>query len=167
MSLDGYIAKPNDDLSFLSAVEQEGEDYGYESFISTVSTVILGRKTYDWVLKNAEFPHKEKETYVLTRTKRENNGKVKFFNGELSALIAKLKMEPGMNIFCDGGAETAGRLLLADLIDELRISVIPIILGNGVSLFKNNTNEIKLKLISSKSYPAGLIQICYRRLEFS
>ncbi|HUW05943.1 MAG TPA: hypothetical protein VMW01_06765, partial [Williamwhitmania sp.] len=50
-SLDGYIAKPNDDLSFLSIVQKEGEDYGYAAFISTVDTVILGRKTYEWVMR--------------------------------------------------------------------------------------------------------------------
>jgi dihydrofolate reductase len=49
-SLDGYIAKPDDDLSFLKIVEKEGEDYGYAEFTSTIDTIILGRKTYDWVL---------------------------------------------------------------------------------------------------------------------
>lgn len=49
-SLDGYIAKPNDDLSFLSMVDRTGEDYGYDDFVKTVDTVIVGRKTYDWVI---------------------------------------------------------------------------------------------------------------------
>ncbi|WP_414654766.1 dihydrofolate reductase family protein, partial [Flavobacterium sp. UBA4854] len=51
VSLDGYIAKPNDDLSFLKLVEKEGEDYGYEEFTSEIDTIIIGRKTYDYVLK--------------------------------------------------------------------------------------------------------------------
>ena len=51
-SLDGYIAQPNDDLSFLSIVEKEGEDYGYADFIKKVDTVVLGRKTYDWIMKH-------------------------------------------------------------------------------------------------------------------
>ena len=50
-SLDGYIAKPNDDLSFLDVAAKEGEDYGYADFISKIDTVIIGRKTYDWVMK--------------------------------------------------------------------------------------------------------------------
>ncbi|MEI7504924.1 MAG: dihydrofolate reductase, partial [Paludibacter sp.] len=63
MSLDGYIAKPNDDLSFLSMVQQEGEDYGYTDFVNTVDTVIMGRKTYDWVMTQVpEFPHNDKAT---------------------------------------------------------------------------------------------------------
>ena len=56
-SLDGYIAKPNDDLSFLKSVEKEGEDYGYAEFTSTIDTIILGRKTYDWVLKEIGASH--------------------------------------------------------------------------------------------------------------
>lgn len=60
-SLDGYIAKPNDDLSFLSLVQKEGEDYGYANFEKTIDTVILGRKTYDWVTKAVRhFPHADK-----------------------------------------------------------------------------------------------------------
>ena len=58
MSVDGYIAGPNDDLSFLNAVQVAGEDYGYHQFMSGVETVILGRKTYDWVMTQVdEFPH--------------------------------------------------------------------------------------------------------------
>ena len=67
-SLDGYIAKPNDDLSFLSMVEQEGQDYGYADFIKTVDTVIVGRRTYDWVIgQRYEFPHSDKVSNDVTR----------------------------------------------------------------------------------------------------
>lgn len=71
MSLDGYIAKPNDDLSFLSIVEKEGEDYGYSNFISNVDTIIMGRKTYHWVMKNVdEFPHKNKNAFIITHKEK-------------------------------------------------------------------------------------------------
>jgi len=99
-SLDGYIAKPNDDLSFLSIVQKEGEDYGYAAFISTVDTVILGRKTYEWVMRQLpEFSHADKETYVITRTERPSAGTVQFYAGKLKDLINRLKSEPGKNIF--------------------------------------------------------------------
>jgi len=72
-SLDGYIAKPNDDLGFLNRVQKEGEDYGYNDFVSTVDTVIVGRKTYDWVTgQGFEFPHSDKETYIITRQEKPN-----------------------------------------------------------------------------------------------
>ena len=70
-SLDGYIAKPNDDLSFLSLVQQDGEDYGYSDFVNSVDTVIIGRKTYDWVMTQVtEFPHADKNSFIITRTAR-------------------------------------------------------------------------------------------------
>ncbi len=56
-SLDGYIAQPNDDLSFLKLVEKEGEDYGYAEFVATVDTLIVGRKTYDYVIKEIGAAH--------------------------------------------------------------------------------------------------------------
>ena len=98
-SLDGYIAKPNDDLSFLSIVEQEGEDYGYTEFTKTVDTVILGRKTYDWVMKQVPaFPRADKETYIITRTARPDKGKIIFYKGEMKELVLKLKAAKGKNI---------------------------------------------------------------------
>ena len=83
-SLDGYIAKPNDDLSFLDMVQKEGEDYGYFDFINAVDTVIVGRKTYDWVMKQVpEFPHADKNTFIITRTARPSIGKTHFYTGDL------------------------------------------------------------------------------------
>jgi len=71
VSLDGYIAKPNDDLGFLSIVEQEGQDYGYADFIKTADTVIVGRKTYDKVMSMGfDFPYAYKDVYIITRTPR-------------------------------------------------------------------------------------------------
>lgn len=162
-SLDGFIAKPNDDLSFLSIVQKEGEDYGYSQFINSVDTVIIGRKTYDRVMNQvSEFPHAGIETYVITRTLRPDNGKTKFYNGDLNELVLRLKSESGSNIFVDGGAEIVNELLRYNLIDEFIISVIPILLGNGTRLFKNGLNEQKLELVKSKFFDTGLVQIHYK-----
>jgi len=137
-SLDGYIAKPNDDLSFLSIVEQEGEDYGYHDFISDIDTVIMGRKTYDWVMTQVgTFPHTGKETYIITRTARPAIDKTKFYTGDLKALVLQLKNSNGKNIFVDGGASIVNELLKENLIDEFYISMIPVLLGDGVSLFND------------------------------
>jgi dihydrofolate reductase len=106
ISLDGYIAKPNDDLSFLAIVEKEGEDYGYADIVNSIDTVIIGRKTYDWIMDQVpEFIHADKNTYVITRTAKESIGNTSFYTGNLKDLILKLKTEPGKDIFIDGGAE--------------------------------------------------------------
>jgi len=133
MSLDGYIAKPGDDLSFLSLVSQDGQDYGNAGFIRTVDTVIIGRRTYDWVMKQVKvFPHENRETYIITRTSRPDSNNTHFFSGSLGDLIAGLKNKSGRNIFVDGGAEIVNELAKDRLIDEYIISIIPVILGLGI-----------------------------------
>jgi dihydrofolate reductase len=163
-SLDGYIAKPNDDLSFLSLVEKEGEDYGYLTFLDTIDTIIMGRKTFDWVMKQVpEFPNADKKTYIITRNPRPSNGNISFFSGDLKALVNRLKSEPGKDIFCDGGAEIVHALLKENLIDEIILSVIPVLLGNGIPLFKEGRPEQNLSLVSYKSFEKGLVQMHYQK----
>lgn len=165
-SLDGYIAKPNDDLSFLSIVQKEGEDYGYAAFVNSVDTVILGRKTYDWVMSQVpEFPHADKNSFIITRTPGITIGKTTFYTGKLKDLVSRLKTEQGKNIFIDGGAEIVNELLKENLIDEFIISVIPILLGNGTKLFKDGRPEQKLELISTKQFVKGLTQLYYKRAD--
>jgi dihydrofolate reductase len=165
-SLDGYIAKPNDDLSFLSIVQQDGEDYGYREFVKSVDTVILGRKTFDWVMSQVpEFPHADKNSYIITRTVRPSVGKTNFYTGKLEYLISKLKAEQGKNIFIDGGAEIVNELLKKNLIDEFIISIIPILVGNGTKLFKDGRPEQILELVTTKQFDKGLIQLHYKRAD--
>jgi len=163
-SLDGYIATRDDGLDFLSLVEEIGQDYGYMDFIETVDAVIVGRKTYDKVISMVyAFPHADKEAYVITRTARPDIGSIKFYTGSLKELVSNLKSKPGKNIFVDGGAEIINEMLKENLIDEFYISIIPILLGEGISLFKNGRPELKLKLVSATPYAKGLVQLHYTR----
>ena len=165
-SLDGYIAKPDDDLSFLNVVEKEGEDYGYAAFTSTIDTIILGRRTYDWVLGKigpSHYDNGERNVYVITRTERPGIGKTKFYTGDLTELVRQLKSESGKNIYCDGGAEIINELLKNDLIDEFIISVVPVLVGNGTRLFKDGRPEQQLELVNTKTFDTGLTQLHYRR----
>jgi len=164
VSLDGYIAKPNDDLGFLSIVEEEGQDYGYADFIKTVDAVIVGRKTYDKVLSmGVDFPHADKDAYIITRTPRPAIGSIQFYNGNLKSLVERLQSEDGKNIFCDGGAEVINELLKDNLIDEFIISVIPILVGSGTRLFKEGRPEQNLELVSVNKFAKGLVQLHYKR----
>lgn len=165
-SLDGYIAKPNDDLSFLKLVEKEGEDYGYSEFTATIDTIILGRKTYDWVLKEigaSHYDNGDREVYVITRSERLSVGKTTFYTGNLVEFVQQLKAKEGKDIYCDGGAELINELLANDLIDEFIISVIPVLLGEGVRLFKSGRPEQQLELLNTKTFDTGLTQLHYRR----
>lgn len=166
MSLDGYIAKPNDDLSFLKLVEENGEDYGYAEFSDTIDTLIIGRKTYDYVLKEigaSHYDNGERDVFVITRTNRPSVGRTTFYTGSLTQLVNRLKSEKGKNIYCDGGAEVINELLKNDLVDEFIISIIPILLGAGVKLFKDGRPEQLLEVVTVKTYDTGLTQLHYRR----
>jgi dihydrofolate reductase len=162
-SVDGYIAGPNGDMSFLDVVLAEGEDYGYFDFINSVDTVVQGRKTYDWVMEQVpEFAHEGKETYIMTRTERPRKGNVRFYTGDLGELVSNLKNGAGKNIFVDGGAEIVHQLLMKGLVDELIVSFIPVLLGGGVRLFQEGLPQQNLKLLSSKEFEKGLVQLHYQ-----
>lgn len=166
MSLDGYLATKDDDLSWLSMVEQEGEDYGYTEFTSKVGSYLIGRKTYEVVLKltGGDFPQAQQfDCYVITRENRVDENGIRFYNGKLEELIDRLKKENKGHIYCDGGGQLVRALLEKDLIDEYIISVIPILLGEGKRLFPGNSGQIPLTLISSKQFESGLTQLRYER----
>lgn len=164
MSLDGYIARENDDIDWLSMVENPPEDYGYAEFVQNVDTVIMGRKTYDKVCSfGIEFPHKGRKCYVLSRTKTGADENVEYYSGNLKNLILDLKNTEGGNIFVDGGAETVNELLKLGMIDEFIVSVIPIFLGSGIRLFKDGRPEQKLKLRGSTEYATGLVKLRYEK----
>lgn len=167
-SLDGYIAKSNDDLGFLKLVEKEGEDYGYAQFTDTIDTIIIGRKTYDYVLKeigSSHYDNGQRDVYVITRTEKPGEGRTTFYTGSLADLVKQLKSGNGKNIYCDGGAEIINELLKHELIDEFTISVIPVLLGNGIRLFKDGRPEQSLEFVTAKTFDTGLIQLLYKRKE--
>jgi dihydrofolate reductase len=165
MSLDGFIATEDDDLAWLSIVDREGEDYGYEAFSETVATYIVGRKTYDKVLAMVgNFPPAEQfECYVISRTRKGRENGVTFYNGEISTLVADLKSRNAKNIYCDGGGEIVKLLMEQNLIDEYIISIIPTFLGKGKRLFHGGLAPIGISLESVKRFESGLVQLRYRR----
>ena len=167
MSVDGFIATHDDDLSWLSIVQNGKEDYGYVDFNNQVDTYIVGRKTYEVVLKltGGDFPQaKQHKCYVITRQNLHNKDGISFYNGSLEELINNLKKEKGKHIYCDGGGEIVKLLMEKNLIDEYIISVIPTILGDGKRLFKGGINPLKLKAMPSKHFESGLVQLHYVKI---
>lgn len=164
MSLDGYLAGADDKLDFLSTVAEDGEDYGYKDFTNGVDTYIVGRKTYEVVLAlcNGVFPQASQyKCYVLTRREKQNENGIVFYNGDIKTLINTLKAQKGKHIYCDGGGQIVSMLLAEGLIDEMIISVVPYLLGGGKRLFSGDYSEGKIKLLSTKNYPSGLVQLHY------
>jgi dihydrofolate reductase len=146
-SLDGYIARTDETLDWLFEVEGEG-DNGYSEFYETVDTIIMGRRTFDWVKThiNGEFPYKGKECYVFSRVKQNENDDVKFVSENILPFTSKLKEQEGKFIWLVGGGELIHSFLKENLVDELILTIAPVILGTGIPLFKENDLEQKLEL---------------------
>lgn len=162
VSVDGFIATNEGDISFLNQVEMPGEDYGYSEFMNTIDTILMGRKTYEKVLSfGHDFSKVEKNIIVITRNKELKNHKNVQFHSHLLQLVNAELLKPGKDIFCDGGAEIIQQLLNAKLVSEITLSIIPVLLGDGIRLFDNGLTPQNLTLIDSKSFTSGLVQVKY------
>lgn len=163
-SLDGYIARPDGDIDWLIEFPNPSkENYGYRDFFESIDTVILGGRTYrDILCMDVVWPYKDKTTYVITRhvvMEREN---VNFVTENIIETISQIRKEKGKDIWLVGGGELITMLLNQDLVDEMIITYIPVILGNGISLFPNNPKESKWNLVENKSYNNGVLSVRYK-----
>jgi dihydrofolate reductase len=162
-SLDGYIARENGDVSWLFS----DEDYGYEKFYDSIDTVIMGRKTFEKALQLEEQPFKEKKCFIFTKnstiiTSLHSDGKNIEFIDNVIEFVKNLVNSDGKDIWLVGGADIISVLINAKMVNEIILSIHPIILGKGIPLFKDIKEEVNLKLINSITFKSGLIQICYR-----
>ena len=162
VTLDGYIAKENDDLSFLS--EYEGQPEITESFNeleNRIDTFLLGRKTYDVIKSFEPWPYQNKTVYVISSHDIQDD-KIISYHGDLGKLIQKLKEEKGQDIWLVGGGMLIKSMMDQDLIDEYQITIIPKTLGSGIPLFPKGIKETTLKLDSVKTM-GELVHITYKR----
>lgn len=152
-SLDGYIATKNDSLDWLFKVEGEG-DNGYSEFFETVDTILIGKRTYDWVMEQekGQFPYQNKDCYVFSRTPLEDTKNVKFINEDIVEFADNLKKEEGENIWIVGGGDILHTFLKEKLIDELIVTVAPTIIGEGIPLFKAGDYQLDLSLIGTRTF---------------
>ena len=153
LSLDGYIATKEHSLDWLFAVEGEG-DNGFTKFYSTVDTILIGRITYDWIMEveKGNFPYKGKECFVFSRSKKDNSEHVTFINNDAVQLVKNLKNKSGNNIWIVGGGDLLHTYVNEGLIDELIVTIAPVLLGEGIPLFKNNRFQTPLSLKGINRY---------------
>lgn len=164
-SMDGFIAKENDGLDWLENINPPGcnEDYGFKEFLSTIDTLVMGRGTYKIASSVEDWPYKGKRVVVLSQSLSEVRKDAELYNGDVTTLLHKLHSEGTKHIYIDGGV-TISQFIAASLIDQIIISIVPVILGKGISLYKNIINESWYKLLSTQSYPNGLVQLRYLRV---
>ncbi len=153
MSLDGYIARKNDSLDWLYKVEVEG-DVGYADFIETIDTVVMGRRTYDWLMEETkgEYPYMDKKTYVFSRSASGANEHVRFTAEAVAEFVERLQQEPGKGIWVVGGGKLLHDFLKEQLIDEWIISIAPVLIGDGIPLFSAMDIETEFTLVSAKQF---------------
>lgn len=172
ISLDGFIARSNDQLDWLDAAGEKNskEDYGYHQFLSSIDCIVMGRRTFEKVASFPEWPYTNKRVIILTKTlkkvPKDFDDKVSLFNGNIELLAIELQSYGFKNIYVDGGI-TIQSFIRAELLNEITLTQIPIILGKGLPLFAEVSKDVKLKLISSQSYATGFVQSKYRVERYS
>lgn len=162
-SLDGKIARTNDQLDWLFEVEGEG-DNGYADFFQTVGAVIMGRKTYEevLVLEPDGYPYDKIPNYILTRSPDREAEHVTFTDEPIEQLIGRLKQDVAGDIWLVGGGEVIKEAMAHDLIDSYEIAIAPVVLGEGIPLFPEGTKETKLKLTSQRA-SGQFVMVTYER----
>jgi dihydrofolate reductase len=168
-SADGYIARPDGDVVWLNRPRPKG-NYGYSTFFKSVDTILWGYQTYAKGLemgmgkrmKSAGFGPKTKN-YVFSRHPREAPlPTFEFVNEPIKTFAQRLRAQPGKNIWMMGGGGIIASFLDLGEIDEFRIHVIPILIGEGIPLIQPRHRSIRLKLLSTKVFPDGVVLLHYR-----
>ena len=165
-SVDGFIARPNDDLDFLP--EGGGEPHGYEEFMATVDALVIGRRTFEKVLGFATWPYADKRVVVLSSAPLDlstvRGGIVEQMSGTPAQIVSALAASGAHNLYIDGGV-TIQRFLRAGLIQRLIITRVPVLIGEGIPLFGALPHDVRLRHAATRHYPSGLVQSEYLVVE--
>lgn len=166
MSLDGFIADSQGCVHWLEGDGSDPKYLGsYPSFVQTIDTILMGYQTYNQITKElsvGQWPYMNQQTYVFTHHYCQSHKNIIFTHQSIKEVIKTLKNHDGKDIWVCGGSSLVNQLIDDDLIDCFRITVVPILLGDGIPLFTSHQRAIKLKLLSTQSYN-GMIDIIYEK----
>lgn len=166
-SLDGIIAKKDNDVSWMDdsgdiyekGVSDDGDDEGVEA----IDCFVLGSRTYEHALQLG-WPYGDTPTIVLTNRELPSTRKsVEFYSGDLEELVDEVLAPRYENIWLVGGAMLCQSFLKLGLVDEIRLSIIPVLLGDGLRLFDNSDTEVRWQLKNVVAYKTGVVELLYRR----
>ena len=162
-SADGYVARIDGNLDWLTRRPAPKGFYGLPKFSRSVDAKILGRKTFDVSQKlGASFSANDVH-YVFSRRKPPPSmpSGVEFVTERIEAFAERVRKQAGKNIWMMGGGEIIGSFLDEDAIDEFIISVVPVFIGEGIPLIAPRHREVPLRLLSSQQFPDGVVQLHY------
>lgn len=160
-SLDGFIAGPNGEIDWLEIPgAPEAEDYGYSAFFESIGTTLQGSTTYELAASHDDDAYPGKTNYVFTRKSPppHDSEHWRFVTGDIAGFVRELKEEPGQDIWLVGGGQINTVMLEAGLIDEMIVTLFPLVLGEGIPLFAPGARKTGFRSISSQSYETGLVQ---------
>ncbi len=166
-SLDGFIARANGDLDWLTGAESapSEQDYGYQEFMDTVDTIVLGRNTFELVLTFDTWPYSGKKVVVLSSRldaiPPHLGDSVEWLALPPRRLVERLAAQGATHLYVDGGKTIQG-FLNAGLINELIITRIPILIGTGIPLFGPLNHDIRLAHVATRQFENGFVQSRYR-----
>jgi dihydrofolate reductase len=161
-SADGYIARSDGNLDWLTRRPAPKGFYGLPQFSRAVDAKILGRKTFDLSVEMGATFEANDIHYVFSRRPRPDVPPgVQFVRDPIRTFAERLRKQPGKNIWMMGGGEIIGAFLDEAAIDEFIISVVPIFIGEGIPLIAPRQREVRLRLLSSKGFPDGVVQLHY------
>lgn len=159
-SADGFIADAGGGVDWLNPFFNT--DYGFHGFLNSIDTVVMGRRTYEHLLKlSKENPYKGKRFVVLSRSRSSGPHAELFWPGPLAGLAAQLEALGSKSVWIVGGGAVAAAFLQAGLLDEVKQFVMPLALGSGTPLFGPLERPVPLELKDTKSFPNGVVQLRY------
>lgn len=152
-TLDGYIATKEESLDWLFSVEGEG-DNGYGDFLEGIDTVVMGRRTYDWVMEQEKgvYTYNELKSVIFTNSAFQTEEGIQLVSGSVEDWAKGIITGDGGDIWVVGGGDLIRQFLEADLVDELTITTAPILLGDGIRLFPSGTYSGKYELIGVQRF---------------
>jgi dihydrofolate reductase len=162
-SVDGFLARMDDTFDFLQTGEQE--PHGFAEFLASVDVVVIGRRTFEVVLKLGHLAlYGNKPVIVLSSRPLDfssvKGAIVEQMSGEPTEIVRQLKARGFKHAYLDGGV-TIQRFLAAECIDRLVITRVPVLIGAGIPLFGPVPRDIRLRHVATRSYPGGLVQSEY------
>jgi dihydrofolate reductase len=163
-SADGYIARVDGDLEWLTSRPAPEGFYGMDAFMKSIDTMLIGRKTYEVSLRMGAKFDSTNRTIVFSRLAPPGGAPsgVEFVNGAIGPFVNRLREQPGKDIWLMGGGELIASFLDEQAIDEFVISVVPVFIGEGIPLIARRHRHVPLDLQSVERFEDGLVQLHYR-----
>jgi len=162
-SIDGFIAPPDGSVSWLEPFQSSAEDYGYTAFYDSVDAIVMGSRTFQQVLGFGPWPYADTPVFVMSsRALDMPAGNVAICGADPAAVVAQLEGLGSRRTWLVGGGALAGAFHAAGLIDEYILSMMPVVLGEGIGVLGSQTSSARLLLTDAVRYPDGVMQLHYR-----